>query len=86
MGILEEMDKRIADLEALVETIQKRLAEVDARKLQPIVIREREGQNDRTPVIPFHVPPYQPIRTWPGSDPLNPPWKITCQTKDEACE
>ena len=76
MGILEEMDKRIADLEALVETLQKRLAEVEARRLQPIVIREREGQSDRTPVIPFNVPPYQPIRIWPDSNP--DPFKFTC--------
>ena len=77
MGILEEMDKRIAELEALVEALQKRLAEVEARRLQPIVIHEREGQGDRTPVIPFHVPPYQPIHTWPDSNP--DPFKFTCQ-------
>ena len=76
MGILEEMDKRIADLELLVEALQKRLAEVEARRIQPIVIREREGQSDRTPVIPFHVPSYQPVRTWPKfPDDWN---KITC--------
>lgn len=84
-----EIKQWIEEMQALrkdVKALQKRLAEVEARRIQPIVIREREGQSDRTPVIPFHVPPYQPIRTWPGSDPLNPPWKITCQTKDEACE
>ena len=81
MGILEEMDERIAELEALVEALQKRLAEVEARRLQPIVIREteRQSQGDRTPVVPFHVPPYQPIRTWPDSNP--DPFKFTCQVE-----
>lgn len=84
-----EIRQWIEEMQALrkaVKALQKRLAEVEARRFQPIVIRDREGQSDRTPVIPFHVPPYQPVRTWPGSDPLNPPWKITCQAKDEACE
>lgn len=83
MGILEEMDKRIADLEALVEAFQKRLAEVEARRLQPIVIHEREGQSDRTPVVPFYQQPYQPARTWPH----NPdPFKFTCQMKEDVCD
>ena len=76
MGILEEMDKRIADLEVLVEALQKRLAEVEARRLQPIVIHERQSQSDRTPVVPFYQPPMQPTRTWPDSNP--DPFKFTC--------
>jgi len=63
MGILEEMDKRIADLEALVESLQKRLAEVEAR--HPVKI------------VPSWDP-CRPVRTWPmPENPAADPYKIT---------
>lgn len=85
MGILEEMDKRIADLEALVEALQKRLAEVEARRLQPVVIRDRTPEPK--PSIPTTWPYSQPPVIWGESNPLiNPPFKITCQIKEELCD
>lgn len=82
-----EIKQWIEEMQALrkdVKALEKRLAEVEARRVQPIVIREREGQSDRTPVIPFHVPPYQPIRTWPDSNP--DPFRFTCQMKEDVCD
>ena len=74
MGILEEMDKRIADLEALVETLQKRLEKVEARTPRPIVI---PPPADGVPYSPFRWTPHDRIRTWDNSNP--DPFKFTCQ-------
>lgn len=76
MGILEEMDKRIADLEALVEVLQKRLAAVESRSYQPIVIHDHTPEP--RPSFPTTWPFSQPSVTFPRN-PLEPPFKLTCQ-------
>ena len=75
---IEELHKLRKDFSAL----EKRVEFIE--KFKPVVIKEEP------PVAPQPMwPSYQPIRTVPGTgnpNPMDPPWKITCQTKDEACE
>ncbi len=75
---IEELHRLRKDFSAL----EKRVEFIE--KFKPAVVREEP------PSVPQPMwPSYQPIRTVPEvgkPDPLNPPWKITCQTKDEACE
>ena len=75
---IEELHMLRKDFSAL----EKRVEFIE--KFKPVVVREQPS------VAPQPMwPSYQPIRTVPEvgkPDPLNPPWKITCQTKDEACE
>lgn len=75
---IEELHRLRKDFSAL----EKRVEFVE--KFKPVVVKENQPSSP-----PPLWPGYQPIRTVPEvgkPDPLNPPWKITCQTKDEACE
>ena len=75
---IEEVSKLRKDFSAL----KKRVEFVE--KFKPVIVKEEP------PSVPQPIwPTYQPTRTVPGTgnpNPMDPPWKITCQTKDEACE
>ena len=80
-----EIRQWIEEMQALrkdVKALEKRVEAVE--NIKPILVPVRDVQSDRTPVIPFHVPPYQPIRTWPDSNP--DPFKFTCQMKEEVSD
>lgn len=75
---IEELHRLRKDFSAL----EKRVEFIE--KFKPVVVREEPPSAPQPPWFGW-----QPLRTAPEvgkPDPLNPPWKITCQTKDEACE
>lgn len=73
---IEELHKLRKDFSAL----EKRVEFVE--NFKPVIVKEEP------PAAPQPIwPNYQPTRTVPGTgnpDPLNPPWKITCQKESRS--
>lgn len=73
---IEELHRLRKDVSAL----EKRVEFVE--NFKPVIVKESH------PAAPQPLwPNYQPIRTAPGTgnpDPLNPPWKITCQKESRS--